>query len=106
MSYGFAWTQRLDGQVVFAAHLNAVAASADSAFTAVEAAVATKGAITGQSWSGAHNFANGATAATPASAVSGNEVTTAAWVLAKLTSGTAENFGGYLYASAQINGGM
>lgn len=106
MSYGFAWTQRLDGQVVFAAHLNAVAASADSAFTAVEAAMAAKGSATGQAWTGSHNFANGITAATPASAVSGNEVATAAWVLAKIVSTPSENFGGYLYASAQINGGM
>lgn len=113
MSYGFTYTTRLDGQVVFAAHINALGAATDVAFTAVESAVngvaasiASKGAITGQAWSGSHSFTGPLSTATPASSVSSTEVVTAAWVLAKLTGTPAENFGGQLYASSQINGGM
>jgi hypothetical protein len=106
VSYGFSFTTRLDGQVIFASHYNALGAAVDSSFTQVETAVNARGLIAGQTWLGNHNFTGPLTAVTPASAVSGNEVPTAAWVLSKVTGTPAENFGGQLYASAQINGGM
>lgn len=114
MSYGFTYTTRLDGQVIFAAHPNGVAAAVDSAFTQVEAAVAgvaatiaSRGAIAGQVWTGTHSF-TGATlsAATPPTAAAGQEVATAAFVLSKILATPSENLGGFLAASAAINGGM
>jgi hypothetical protein len=65
-----------------------------------------KGNVSGQLWTGSHNFSGSLSAATPPTDVIGPEVVTAAWVIAKLTSGTAENFGGLLKASSDINGGM
>ena len=106
MSYGFTYTTRFDGQVVFASHLNALGAATDAGFTAVEAALLDKGTASGQLWTGSHNFSNGLATATPASSVVGTEVVNAAWVIAKITSGPAENFGGFLKASSDINGGM
>ncbi|MCA3694247.1 hypothetical protein [Aquidulcibacter sp.] len=106
MSYGFTYTTRLDGQVIFASHLNALGAATDAGFAAVEAALLDKGAASGQLWTGTHNFSNGLAAATPASSVVGTEVVNAAWVIAKIASGPAENFGGFLKASSDINGGM
>lgn len=114
MSYGFSYTTRLDGQVIFASHPNGLAAAVDSALTQVEAAVAgvaatiaSRGAIAGQTWTGTHNF-TGATlsAATPPTAAAGTEVATAAFVLAKVLATPSENLGGFLKASADINGGM
>lgn len=106
MSYGFTYTTRLDGQVIFASHLNALGAATDAAFTAVEADMSNKGKVSGQLWTGSHNFSNGLTAATPPTSAAGQEVATAAFVLSKILATPSENLGGFLAASAAINGGM
>lgn len=74
--------------------------------SAIQTQINTKGAIAGQAWTGSHSFAASPSVPTPSTAAAGTEAVNAAWVLSKIASGTAENFGGQLYASAAINGGM